>query len=283
MGAFHQRQFILGSGIRGALDGIGRIRRSLCGLELLIRRHAILDESLTCLEALLQLLLPYDRCNGAVDAEHLMVTRHDLACAACPAVLVDSLELDEDQRQAVHEADQIPPPVVVRDAHTLDLQFPDRQEAVVGRVPEIDHPRVRMPDLAGGVAPLHRHPTADEAVKLPVVLEERASKVDPRELLDRLLPRRLRNARVKPGQRRAQIPHQHSLAFGRAAQGSVRPERLRVVGVDALPADRLLQMLGEGLLDQPVLAVNVGDQMGFPPFLTGLLLPLRQIHNLSVL
>src|SRR5574337_1169068 len=35
--------------------------------------------------------------------------------------------------------------------------------------------------------------------------------------------------------------------------------RLRVVSVDAFPAERLLQMLSEGLLNQPILAVDVRD------------------------
>ena len=109
-------------------------------------------------------------------------------------VPIDGLQLDEDQRQAVDEADQIGAPVVVRHPHALDLQLAHGEEAVVGQpsVAEVDHLRPRMPRLAGIVAPLDRHAVADEAVELPVVLKQRAGKVDARELLDGLLPGRFR-------------------------------------------------------------------------------------------
>ena len=40
---------------------------------------------------------------------------------------------------------------------------------------------------------------------------------------------------------------------------SVRSERLGVVGVDDLPAERLFKVPGEGLLDQAVFAVDVSE------------------------
>jgi hypothetical protein len=39
----------------------------------------------------------------------------------------------------------------------------------------------------------------------------------------------------------------------------MRPEGFLVPGVDAFPAERIVQILGEGLLDQAILAVDVGD------------------------
>ena len=39
----------------------------------------------------------------------------------------------------------------------------------------------------------------------------------------------------------------------------MRPEGLVVPGVDAVPAEHIMQILGKGLLDQAVLAVDVGD------------------------
>ena len=92
--------------------------------------------------------------------------------------LIDRLQLDEDQRQAVDEADEIGAPVVVRHAHALDLQLAHGEEAVVGGVAEVDHLRVRVARLAAGVAPLHRHAVADEAVELAVVLDQRTGEVD---------------------------------------------------------------------------------------------------------
>ena len=126
-------------------------------------------------------------------------------------------------------------------------------------VAEVDHLRARVPGLAARVAPLDRHAAADEAVELPVVLDQRAGEVDARELLDRLLARRFRQVRIQARQRRAQVAHQHHVALGRPAQRALRPEGLGVVGVDALPAEPVAQVVGEGLLDQPVFAVDVGD------------------------
>ena len=42
------------------------------------------------------------------------------------------------------------------------------------------------------------------------------------------------------------------------------PEHLLIVGIDALPSEHLLQVLGKGLLNQPVFAVDVGNH-GFSP------------------
>ena len=54
--------------------------------------------------------------------------------------LIDGLQLDEDQRQAVDEADEVGAAVVVRHAQTLNLQFPHGEEPVVcQRIAEIDH------------------------------------------------------------------------------------------------------------------------------------------------
>ena len=47
-------------------------------------------------------------------------------------VPIDRLQLDEDQRQAVDEADEVGAAVVVRHAHALHLQLAHGQEAVVG-------------------------------------------------------------------------------------------------------------------------------------------------------
>ena len=45
-------------------------------------------------------------------------------------VLVDRLQLDEDQRKAVDEADQIGAPVVVRRADAGELQLAHGEEAI---------------------------------------------------------------------------------------------------------------------------------------------------------
>lgn len=42
-------------------------------------------------------------------------------------------------------------------------------------------------------------------------------------------------------------------------QSAVLAERLLIVDIDTLPAKLIAEILGEGLLDQPVFAMNVGD------------------------
>ncbi len=155
-------------------------------------------------------------------------------------VPIDRLQLDEDQRQAVDEAHQVRAPVVVRHAHALNLQLRTARKRLFADVAKVDHLRPRVSGLAGVIAPIHRHPAADEAVELTVVLEQRAGEIAARQLLDGLLPRRERNVRVQPLQRRAQVAHQDHFSLGGATQRAGRPERLRLVGVDALPAERLL-------------------------------------------
>ena len=123
--------------------------------------------------------------------------------------------------------------------------------------------RVRVADFAGGVTPLDRHAAADEAIDFPVVLDQGSGEIDPGDFLDRLRAGRFRKVRVQTRKRRPQVPNQHHLALGGSSQCPVMPEGLRVVGVDAVPAKDLLQMVGEGLLDKPVFAVDVGYCDGF--------------------
>src|SRR5213593_281510 len=59
-----------------------------------------------------------------------------------PDVAIYSLQLYKDERQPVHEADQIRPLVVVRDPHALNFQLAYSQEAVVLRVSEINDRRM---------------------------------------------------------------------------------------------------------------------------------------------
>ena len=151
-------------------------------------------------------------------------------------VAVHGLQFDKHQRQAIDEADEVGAPVVVRHAHALHLQFAHCEKAIVNLVPEIDCPCQRMPRLALRIAPVDRHPAADETVELAIVLHQRAGEVGVRELLDGLLARRFGQIGIETGQRRAQVAHQHRLALVRATERAIRTEGLGVVGVDAVPA-----------------------------------------------
>ena len=104
-------------------------------------------------------------------------------------VPIHRLQLDEDQRQAVNEADKIRAAIVVRNPLALDFQLADGQKAIVVDVEEIDNFRTRMPRLAREVAPLHRNAVADESIVFAVVLEEGAREVNSGEFLDGLLKR----------------------------------------------------------------------------------------------
>ena len=90
----------------------------------------------------------------------------------------------------------------MRHAQALNLQLAHGQEAVVGiavgrAVAEVDDLGAGVLRLAGGIAPFDRHAVADEAVELPVVLEQRPGEVHPRQLLDGLLAGDFRQAGVE--------------------------------------------------------------------------------------
>ena len=147
----------------------------------------------------------------------------------------------------------------MRHAYALHLQLAHGKEAVTIGVAEVDHVRMRVPGLAARVPPLHRHPVADEAVALPIVLDERAGEVDADDFLDGLFARQLRKTWVQVHKRCPQVAHQHHVALRRPTERSLRPKDLGVVGVEALPPEIIAEMVREGLLDQSVLAVDVGD------------------------
>ena len=174
-------------------------------------------------------------------------------------VAIHRLQLDEDQRQAIHETHQVGAAVVMRHPHALHFQLAHREEAVITDVTEIDDLDVSMARLAARLPPLDRHAAADETVELVVVLDEGACEVDAGELGYGLLSRSGRQVGVQPLDGGAEIAHQHDLTFGSPAQGAGGAEDLGVIGVETLPAQRVAQMVGEGLLDQAIFAVDVGD------------------------
>ena len=80
-------------------------------------------------------------------------------------------------------------------------------------LPEIDDARMGMPNLAIGFAPGHRHAVADKAVELAVLLRQRPREVDLGELLERIIPRRLRQFAVQSGDRLTQVSLQYPVAL----------------------------------------------------------------------
>ena len=57
----------------------------------------------------------------------------------------------------------------------------------------------------------------------------------------------------------AQVTGQYNLGGVTASECAVGSEGFLIPGIDAVPAQHVVQMSGEGLLDQAVFAVDVGD------------------------
>src|SRR5262249_55128044 len=110
---------------------------------------------------------------GLCDAVFMQVISQ-IVVEASPNVQINGLELYENQWQTVHEADKIGPPIVVRHAHALDLQFAHSEEPVIGWLAKVDHLRAHALDLSVIFAPLHRHAEANVVVEVPVALQKRA-------------------------------------------------------------------------------------------------------------
>ena len=103
MRPLHQRQLVLLCATGGRLYRMGRARQRFGNFQQLRLRHAILDQLLGWRELLLQFLLPPDGREGVVDAEHLVVPRHDLACAASTAIVEQEEVLDQIQQTLLRQ------------------------------------------------------------------------------------------------------------------------------------------------------------------------------------
>ena len=194
-----------------------------------------------------------------------------VAVEAGADVLVDRLQLDEHQRQAVDEADQVGTAVVVRGAQPGDLQLAHAQKAVVLGIAEVDDSGKALPLVALGIGVGDRHAAPDIAVERLVVLKRGAAEVLTGQFLDSLVYRLCRQLGIEPLDGCAQVAGEHHRFLIQPTQRAVRSEGLLVPGVDAVPAEYVVQVFGEGLLDQAVLAVDVGEgHPALPPCLSSL-------------
>ena len=91
-----------------------------------------------------------------------------------------------------------------------------------------------------------------------IVLDQRAGEVVTGERADRVADDLGRQSGIEFDQCGAQVALEHGFAGVGAAQRAVRAEGFLIPGVDAVPTQHLFQMFGEGGLDQPVFAVDVG-------------------------
>ena len=106
-------------------------------------------------------------------------------------VFVNRLQFDKDKRKTIDETDEVGSSIIARSTQAGELQFPHRKESIVSSsvssspIFKIDDPRPDLAKLAQLVFVAHRHPVADELVKIPVVLEHCPSEVVPGHLAHR--------------------------------------------------------------------------------------------------
>ena len=101
--------------------------------------------------------------------------------------MVDAFELDEHQRQAVDEAHEIRAPEV---RFALDPELLRDEELVLFRMHPVDdaNPRIRIPLVLGG-ADANLCSVLEQAVDLPVGLDQAHRRAIPCQLLDRQIDR----------------------------------------------------------------------------------------------
>ena len=162
------------------------------------------------------------------------------------------LALDEQQRQAVDESDDVrPPPVEV----AFHPQLAHTEKIVIFRCIEIEHPQPLPHPFAPLVAEGDLHAVAQLGVLLPVGGDQGLRGDGGGDLPHGIVVGRIRQAGIQGHQLLAQRAGQHHLAVGRPPQQAVRPEVLVVIGIHRLPAKLSLQILGSCLLDEGVFVI----------------------------
>ena len=101
------------------------------------------------------------------------------------------------------------------------------------------------------------HSVADELMKLLIVLQQRSREVVPAELAQGVVDGCERELRIQTHQCGSQVALEHHVPRMSPAKCAIRPKRLLVPGVDALPSELGFEVLGNRGLNQPVFAVDV--------------------------
>ena len=201
----------------------------------------------------------------------------EVVVEALADVPIDRLQLDEDQRQPVDETDQIGAAVVVGGADPGQLELAHGEEAVRAQgIVEVDHPGAGGLPASPGVSVLHGYAGAEQPVEVAVVLHHRAADVVGRQRPYGVVDGRGGKLRVQSCQRRPQVAGQHRFLGIGTTEGAAPPEGLLVPGVDAIPAQHLSEMLGEGRLHQPIFAVDGRHRHGVRPAQVAPDPPIRQ-------
>ena len=168
-------------------------------------------------------------------------------------VAVDVLQLHEQEGDAVDETDQVGAASVER---PLDPQLAHREEVIVLRIVEVEHAQGTRLHAAPRVPICDLHAVAQEVVLLLVGLQRGLGRAHLDDGADGVVDRFARQARVERTERLAEVAREHGFLLAGPAQHPVRSEGLGMVGVDRLPVERLLEVLGGGLLDESVFAVE---------------------------
>ena len=118
------------------------------------------------------------------------------------------LQLDHRERQAVDEEHDVGPALVLA---FDDRELVDRQPVVVGRIVEVDHPRLVAADGAVRAPVLDRDAVDEHPVDGTVALDERR-RVGARQLPVGVLDGLGREVRVQAGERVAEPPLEDDIA-----------------------------------------------------------------------
>ena len=164
-------------------------------------------------------------------------------------VLVDVLAFDEQQRDAVDEADDVRSPAV---QIALDPQLAHGQEVVVVRRIEVEHAQAARIHAAVVLAEGDLHAVTQQPVFVAVGGHAALARADLHDLAERILVGHQRQAGVQGNELFAQDAGQHHIFFTGAAEAALRPQHFGVVGVLGSPAQHVAQIVRGGLLDQGV-------------------------------
>ena len=170
-------------------------------------------------------------------------------------ILRDVLQLHEQQRQAVDEADNIRPAAV---EVAPDPELPNTHELVVFGGVEIEQPQATGVAFAPAVPERNLHAVPDQLILFPVGREERPARVRRDDLPRRFVVRLVRKPRIQLRQFRPQSARQDDLPVGSSSQKAPRSEVL-VVGVYGLPAQSF-EVFGRGPLDERLFGIPCGHR-----------------------
>ena len=123
---------------------------------------------------------------------------------------------------------------------------------------KVDDARALGVDLPPRIAPTDGNAVVDQAIKVAVVLEQGSGEIVLGKLGNGIFDGIRGQLRVEAKEGAAKVAGKDHFAGASAAQGSGEAEGFLVPCVDALPAEVLFEVPGEGGLHQTVFAIDAG-------------------------